>query len=275
MFLVPGEWFTVDNAESGKMFRSELDRLAGVPPPRVLLATDFDGTLAPIVQDPGAARAVPAALRALGDLQARLARVTILSGRATDALEGLVPVPGVRLRGDYGLGRPTPEEIALLDRLAGELAPLAGRHPGAKVERKPGSLSVHYRDAPEAGPAIEKAASAAAERLGLRWHRGKLVVEVLPPRAGKERALRADMDEARCEAVVFAGDDVGDTGCFALLAGLDMPHLAIGVASPEAPSDLFRDCDSVLDGPASFAAFLTSLAAWSARPGPADPGSGG
>lgn len=261
----------MDNAESAKMFRSELDRLAGVPPSRVLLATDFDGTLSPIVPNPDDSRALPAALDALAELRDRLARVVILSGRATDALERLVPLDGVLLRGDYGLGRATPEEHALLDRLVDEVAPLAVRHPGVRIERKPGSVSVHYRHAPAAGADVDAAASAAAERIGLRWHRGKLVVEAMPTRSGKERALRDQIEELGSGAVVFAGDDVGDAGCFRLLAGLDIPHLAVGVASSEADPDLFRDCDVVVDGPPAFAALLTELAAWSAGRDRADP----
>lgn len=265
----------MDNAESAKMFRSELDRLAGVPPFRTLLATDFDGTLAPIVEDPDRARALPASLDALAELRDRLARVVILSGRATDALRRLVPVEGIHLRGDYGLGSATGEERALLDRLTRELAPLTADHPGVQVERKPGSVSVHYRHAVHAGPEVDRIAAAAAERLGLRWHRGKLVVEAMPARSGKANALREELDELGAEAVVFAGDDVGDTGCFALLAGLDIPHLAVGVASTEAAPDIFGDCDVVVDGPPAFARLLTALAAWSAGRGPGDRGSGG
>lgn len=253
------------------MFRSELDRLAGVPPSRLLLATDFDGTLAPIVANPDDARPLPAALSALARLRLRLARIVVLSGRATDALERLLPVDGIRLRGDYGLGRPTPEESALMARAADDLEPFASRHPGARVERKPGSVSIHYRDAPAAGPDLERAASAVAARYGLPWHRGRLVVEVLSPRAGKAAALRAEIEEVECEAVIFAGDDVGDRGCFELVAGLDIPHLAIGVASAEAPEDLFENCDLVVDGPPAFAGFLTALAEWSEERDREDP----
>ena len=56
-------------------------RLARVPPGELILVTDFDGTLAEIVQDPAAAGARPEALDALQELVPLLADVIVLSSR--------------------------------------------------------------------------------------------------------------------------------------------------------------------------------------------------
>jgi trehalose 6-phosphate phosphatase len=257
------------------MFRSALARLDGTDPSRVLLATDFDGTLSPIVPRPDDARPLPEALDALRRLVPRLAEVVILSGRPTATLRRLLPVPGLHLRGDYGLGEPTPEEAARLARFRDEISDEVARHPGAWIEPKPGSTSIHFRENPAAGGALREAATRVAAPLGLRVHLGRFVVEVMPERAGKANALRGRIDELRPRAVIYAGDDTGDQPCFELLQELGIPHLAVGVASHETSPELLEACDLVVDGPPAWVALLSHLAAWAEARGRADPGSAG
>ncbi|TMF19359.1 MAG: hypothetical protein E6I35_03725, partial [Chloroflexi bacterium] len=90
--------------------------LARIQPGEVILVTDFDGTLAEIVQDPAAARARPEALEALEQLVPLLADVIVLSSRPPAQLEHLVPVPGARLIGDSGLAIPRKAQREALDR---------------------------------------------------------------------------------------------------------------------------------------------------------------
>jgi len=236
--------------------------LGDVTPDAVLLASDFDGTLAPITDQPDRAEALPAALRALHLLAPKLRRVLIVSGRAQAQLRRLLPVEGLDLLGDYGLGEPTPEEGAALDGLARELEVLTGGVRGGRLERKPGSLSVHFRDVPEAGPELERRVTELAAAHGLRTRGGRMVVEVTPERADKARALREQIEVLLPRAVLFAGDDTGDRGCFALVASLPVTHLAVGVRSAEADPTLFERCDLVVDGPEAWAALLTELAEW-------------
>ncbi|HLH70921.1 MAG TPA: trehalose-phosphatase [Candidatus Dormibacteraeota bacterium] len=244
------------------------DRLAileDVRPRAVLLASDFDGTLAEIRDRPEAVRAHPRSLQALSRLRLRLGRITIISGRATTMLRALLPMPGLRLLGDYGLGRPTPAERAALDELARQLAPHLRSLPGVWLERKPGSASVHFRAAPTAGTRLEAVVRTLAEPLGLRVRAGRMVVEVMPARADKATALRSEIESMRPGAVIFGGDDTGDRGCFELVAALDRPHLAVGVESGEAAPGLFEACDLVVPGPTGFANLLEELAAWAER----------
>lgn len=262
------------NVAEAESFRLEATRLAAVLPGRVLLVTDFDGTLAPVVPDPDAARPLAASLGALRRLRRSLMGVVILSGRDSRVLARLLPLDGLRLRGDYGLGPPTPEEAAALDRFTDGASALVGELPGTAVETKSGSVTLHYRAAPDLGQELWEGARAIAEREGLRASRGRLVVEVMPARAGKARALADEIAGRTPGAVIFAGDDTGDRGCFELLSGLSLPHLAVGVASPEAAPGLFDACDLVVEGPPAWAALLSRLAAWAAGPDPEDRGSG-
>ena len=67
------------------------------------ICLDFDGTLAPIVDDPNEARPLPGTVELLGELAARFAAVALLSGRPADYLAKHVAAPGVRYLGLYGL----------------------------------------------------------------------------------------------------------------------------------------------------------------------------
>src|SRR5256886_15824862 len=120
--------------------------LARIQPSEVILVTDFDGTLAEIVQDPAAARARPEALDALEQLVPLLADVIVLSSRPPAQLEHLVPVSGVRLVGDSGLALPRHAQKEALDRFNAEAARMLQGIPGAWLEAKPASTAVHFRN---------------------------------------------------------------------------------------------------------------------------------
>jgi trehalose 6-phosphate phosphatase len=198
-------------------------------------------------------------------LVTKLRRILIVSGRADEDLRRSLPIEGVELRGDYGLGEPTPDERAALDGAARDLQALVAAVPGAWLERKPGSMSVHYRDVPQASADLERRATELAVSHGLQASGGRKVVEVMPKRAGKAPALRSEVEALRPGAVLFAGDDAGDRGCFELVASLPIPHLAVGVRSAETDPTLFERCDLVLGRPEEWAELLTRLADWADR----------
>ena len=232
----------------------------GLQPAQVLVASDFDGTLAPIVATPGSARALPESLAVLARLVALGAHVAVVSGRSLDALRRVLPLVGVTLLGDYGLESPTEEERAALrvfnERVLEEFTGVDG----VVVEPKPGSTSVHYRDNPAAGPLVLGTLAPLAGSLGLRAGEGRLVVEVRPAEADKGLALRRLLDRLRPDAVVFAGDDEGDRSAFSVAAGSGLRHLVVGVRSPEVAADLFDRCDAVIPGPAEWARILGRIA---------------
>jgi trehalose 6-phosphate phosphatase len=237
-----------------------------VEPARALVATDFDGTLSPIVHEPGAARPLPGVVEQLTRLTGLVMAVAVISGRAEADLKRLLPVPGLRLLGDYGRQSATAAEAAHLRAFNAEAQATAGRFDGVRVEAKPGSTSVHFRDNPAAGEALLTELQQRARSHDLEARAGRMVVEVVPAGWDKAAALRQLVTELEPVGVVFSGDDRGDRGCFTYLSTLDRPHLVMGVASPEAPADLFASCDLVLDGPEANAQVLSRLAAgWDRR----------
>jgi trehalose 6-phosphate phosphatase len=83
----------------------------------VALCLDFDGTLAPIVDDPEQARPLPGVVDLLGTLAARFAAVAVVSGRPASYLAEHAAAAGVRYLGMYGLQEIRDPRDAVLKRL--------------------------------------------------------------------------------------------------------------------------------------------------------------
>jgi trehalose 6-phosphate phosphatase len=256
--------------------RAELDEIADVwrrspvsaiSPQEILLVTDFDGTLADIGPDPAQTVAVADALEALRRLSLVLEQVVVLSSRTSTELSRLVPVPGVRLIGDSGLPPPNPEEKRALDRFNAEAAQLLSSVPGARIEIKPASSTVHLRNSQITGEEAMSLVRPLLKATGLSGAQGRRVIEVHTRFAGKGTALAALLDEVDPGGVICMGDDENDRAAFEVLSAHAIPHMCIGVSSPEVPSNLFLRCDLVLDGPHQATAFLKMLADWAAPAG--------
>ena len=238
--------------------------VSGVLPQDLMLVTDFDGTLADIGPDPARSAAQPEALDALRRLSRLLKQVVVLSSRTPTDLERLVPVRGVRLIGDSGLAPPTPEEKRALERFNTEAARILGTIPGAWIEIKPASTTVHLRNAlttPEEAMALLRPLLKAT---GLYGAQGRKVIEVHTRFAGKGTALTKLLDEVEPGGVIGMGDDENDRSAFEVLSACAIPHMCLGISSPEVPPDLFARCDLVVDGPRQATAFLQMLADWAA-----------
>ncbi|PWJ52718.1 trehalose 6-phosphatase [Quadrisphaera granulorum] len=210
--------------------RAALDALAGAP--SVLVACDFDGVLAPIVDEPSAARALPAsaeALAALGALDG--VAVALVSGRAMDSLRQVSGPPAgallVASHGAEGDGAPTdldPAQRALLARVVDAVRAVVETHPGTSLELKPAGAVLHTRTAARD---VAADASRAVEEGPGRWDgvlalRGKEVVELSVVEADKGSALVALRDRlgertGGRPAVLYAGDDVTDENAFRVL----------------------------------------------------------
>ncbi|TMB98740.1 MAG: trehalose-phosphatase [Chloroflexi bacterium] len=234
--------------------------VSAVPPNELMLVTDFDGTLAEIGPDPARSAAVPEALDALRRLSHLLKLVVVLSSRTSTELERLVPVSGVRLIGDSGLAPPTPDEKRGLERFNTEAAKILSSVPGAWLEIKPASTTVHLRNAQISGEEAMARLRPLVKDAGLYGAQGRKVIEVHTQFAGKGTALTKLLDEVEPGGVIGMGDDENDRAAFEVLSGSDIPHMCIGISSPEVAPDLFDRCDVVLASPHQATAFLQMLA---------------
>lgn len=202
--------------------------------PRVLVAMDFDGTLAPLVDEPMQARALPGS----EDLLNRLCGlpdtvVAIVSGRAlADLLELTRLAEPVLLVGSHGVERssearsaaPDTGEQARFAALDEDLAGVLADHPRARVERKPHSLVLHTRglSPEEADAAVRAAQEVLTRHTGLVVTPGKGVLEMATRHVGKGVALLELAVEHVVDAVLFVGDDITDEQAFAMLAPTDL-----------------------------------------------------
>lgn len=199
---------------------------------KVLIASDFDGTLAEIVENPLDARPVPGAKDAMAHI-ATLPGVTalLISGRALGVLRELSGAPeGVHLVGSHGgefdasfPGSPEPEaaDEDTRARVLDALNDIASGKPGVAVEEKPLGIAIHYRKASnEHGQEAARAAEHLAEATpGVHAKSGKCVVEIVLVETDKGRALSAAREAAGASAALFLGDDVTDEQGFEALTG--------------------------------------------------------
>ena len=224
-------------SEVGQELRSALSAFAARP--RVLVAVDFDGTLARLVTDPLRANAVPGGLEALRDAAA-LSGVTtaVVSGRDLATLEMLTaigPDDGITLIGSHGAQTNRADRAALvsaagaafLDKTAAgllgtvrdELEAIRSRYPAVRLEYKPAAVALHTRDVESsAAEAATKAAHEAARRhAGVHVIPGKEVVELSVSAADKGTAVADLALASRSTATLYVGDDATDERAFAAL----------------------------------------------------------
>ena len=207
-----------------------LDGLAAAP--RLLVALDFDGVLAPIVDVPSQARPLPGSARALAAL-ATLPGTTValVSGRG---LADLAAVSGfgapVRLVGshggefDDGGAVLDDEQRARLESLTAELATLVDGAPGVALEHKPAGVAVHVRNAgPDVAARVLDAVRAGpARHAGVDATPGKAVLDLAVLQVNKGLAIDVLRERTGADAVLFAGDDVTDETGFAVLRDGDV-----------------------------------------------------
>ncbi|MCO1655170.1 trehalose-phosphatase [Pseudonocardia sp. S2-4] len=224
--------------------------------PRLLVAFDFDGVLAPIVDVPSDARPLPETARVLSEL-AELPDtvVALVSGRG---LADLGAVSGftapVRLVGshggefDDGAAVLDDEQRARLDALVTELSALVDGEPGVALEAKPAGVAVHVRNAPaEVGARVLAAAAAGpGARPGIESTPGKAVLDMSVMRTSKGSAIDLLRERVKADAVIFGGDDVTDETALARMRPGDVgvkvgegeTAAAYRVADPEAVTEL-------------------------------------
>lgn len=231
-----------------------------------LVALDYDGTLAPVVDDPARAWAMAGATHALTRLGTRIAIVTGRPATTAVHLGGLRGVPDLVVLGQYGAERWHDGSLVAAPEVTGvEVARqlLSDLPEGARLEDKGLALVVHTRtaDEPEAllgslRPRLLEVAVAA----GLELHDGRLVLELRAPGFDKGTALRTLLEGADPPCcVVYAGDDLGDLPAFAAARAWDGPSLLVCSDSDEAPAELRRQADLVVDGPPGVVALLAAL----------------
>ena len=204
---------------------------------RLLVALDFDGTLAPEVDDPEKARALPEARVAVLRLLAMPhTRVALVSGRAMRSLEQVTDLPdtallvgshGIEIRLDVagdslGLNDAEQAKVDVLNVVLGEVADSVDR---VWLEPKPAGFALHTRLASAHHSRVAHLVArseVAAELTGVTVREGKDVLEFSVRSTTKGEAVEHLRRYTCADAVFYAGDDVTDEDAFAALNSHDL-----------------------------------------------------
>ncbi|MCL4232576.1 MAG: trehalose-phosphatase [Dehalococcoidia bacterium] len=234
-----------------------LRSLAGARGP-LLIVTDLDGTLAPIVEHAADAR-VPDATLAVLDRLVGGAKVAVITGRDLNTARRLVPCQGVTVVGSHGLEASFEHSLlppvnrmplaAALEQVEQEVlsaVPSSFLH----IERKAISTAFHFRNAPELEPGLRAALAHLPD--GLRLREGRMVLEVLPnTESGKGPALTAIARHFRVKSVLALGDDATDAAMFRAARALEAEGatvLLLGVSGgDETPAEIVALADVMVD----------------------------
>jgi trehalose 6-phosphate synthase/phosphatase len=226
---------------------------------QLALFLDYDGTLTPLRRHPSEALLAPEMRATLQRLAARDdTDVTVVSGRGLADVEKLVSVPGVTFAGNHGLEISGPgleyhhEDVEHYRSRLAELTPLLDEIciPGAWVEAKGASLTVHFREAEEsqherfadearqviqrAGFQARDAHCAIEARPPIGWDKGHAVLHILRSRYGL--AWSASVRS------IYAGDDLTDEDPFRVLSGLG---ITFRIGPPDEATAALRNLPSV------------------------------
>lgn len=237
-------------------------------PGSAALLLDFDGTLAPIVDDPAEAAPLPGTPAVLEALASAYGLVAVISGRPVAYLQDRLPA-SVTLVGLYGLERvhdgavePVPGAERwrpVIDDVAA--AAIAELPQEVGVEHKGLSLTLHVRQRPELAEVVAQWAASAGERSGLHVRRARMSAELHPP-IGTDKGTVVDGLVEGFAAACFIGDDVGDLPAFDALdrlAARGGTAVRIVVQSPETDPALLARADALVAGPEAVLALLRSL----------------
>lgn len=205
---------------------------------------DFDGTLAPIVDDPAEAK-IPVETHRVIERLAELVPVGVISGRALEDVKSRVAIGGLIYSGSHGFEIETADGLQLgptgLDGLASDLA-LATELleegcqdlPGVIIEHKPFSVAVHTRRA--VSDVVRQAAGDLARDVvgrfdGLTVRKGKEIYEVRPAMDWNKGSAVTKLADflGGSRVPLYVGDDETDEDAFEAAEG----HGGVGVVVAE------------------------------------------
>jgi trehalose 6-phosphate phosphatase len=219
----------------------------------VLLAFDYDGTLAPLVDAPARAY-MRASTRRLLRRASALYPCVVITGRAkADALGRLDNIEVCRVVGNHG-AEPSLDAKAMRRRVLRWLPALnarLSRRQGVFIEDKGLSVAVHYRHARKRNLTRRAILSVAQSLEDVRLVGGKLVVNLVVPDAPhKGLALERERVHFACDTVIYVGDDDTDEDVFQMDRPGQLLSIRVGRKRTSAASYYIRsqaEIDRLLD----------------------------
>lgn len=192
--------------------------LSGFAQSKGLVAFDFDGTLAPIAENPADVW-LPTQTKGLLKCVSALYPTAVISGRAREDVVGRLEGTGINCvignhGADLGDTRTVRKTVAGWKAL---LTPALEPLPGVWLEDKHLSLAIHYRQAlrkSETRKAILRMAGGLRDAKMVPSKQSVNVIAVGAPHKGM--ALENKRSALGCETALFVGDDTTDEDVFSL-----------------------------------------------------------
>lgn len=201
-----------------------------------LLMLDYDGTLAPFKIRPEQAVPYPGVVKLLDALMAQNdTRIVIVSGRRTTEVAALLSLPRApEIWGAHGWERMSAEGVVRVQETSEEIRQALAsaetsadrfRGAGARIERKPASIALHWRGL----PAIKIARLRTDVQSAWRTFTGNGLLELIAFDGGfelrahgtnKEHAVRTVLSESGAGCIAaYLGDDITDEDAFRAIKG--------------------------------------------------------
>lgn len=241
--------------------QAKLEPLLAEPDKSVILL-DLDGTLAPIVPQPGDVAVPPSISRMIRELSHSYMAVGIVSGRTANEARRIVGNAELAYIGNHGFETMVPghalvvceEAQPWLDKIhelvqSGSVEGMT--EAGVWRENKAATLSYHYRRAADSDTALQYIRNTIvpmAEKLGLVVSEGRMVVEIKPPvEINKGVSVGHLLDRLGARRAIYIGDDTTDIDALKELRKRkrrkDSVMVGVGVISREMPDKLPNYCD--------------------------------
>ena len=230
------------------------------PGEQVGLCLDFDGTLAPIVEEPTEATLPPETRQYLEMLADNPAvDIAVISGRALEDIRSRVGIPEISYAGNHGLERSQDSEVwrhpvvqrrrGDLERVCREIERKLDHIAGCFVEDKYATATVHHRQAEtDDGSLVLSTVQETVEGIdGLSMTVDDQAVEIRPDvDYHKGDAVEEILDIGSQAVVLYLGDAKTDIDAFRRLAERDdrTIQVSVGGALPatghhlESPGDV-------------------------------------
>ncbi|MGH9256314.1 MAG: trehalose-phosphatase [Vicinamibacterales bacterium] len=222
---------------TGRMIlsRRHVPVLAHFAASNVLVAFDYDGTLAPIVPTPTAARMRQTTRHLLTRVAKRYPCVVISGRRLDDLRRRLRSVPVWHLVGDHG-SESAGTTGAVSAQVQGWVAQLRQQLPDRKglvIEQKRHSVTVHYRHVRDKRRVLERLAGVVHQLRDARAIYSPEAINVLPNQgAHKGLALQQACRAFDCDTAIYIGDDDTDEDAFTSAGPEQLLSIRVGTKHP-------------------------------------------
>jgi trehalose 6-phosphate phosphatase len=225
---------------------------------------DYDGTLTPIVKNPGMA-VISENMREILNALSHMFHVAVISGRDMDHIKNFIRLDSIIYAGSHGFRISGPGGLYMESEQVRNLLPmldeveallrkmLEQEIKGLQIERKLYAIAIHYRNAPSGSldRILKVVREVTADHADLKTGRGKKILEVKPSMDWhKGKAVRWIMDELGLTLSgeyipVYFGDDITDEDAFRTLSDDGIGILVGGHDQPSAADYQLKDVEQV------------------------------